>query len=237
MRKKPFTKSGKTHKELQTQTYQKDKVFINYYPEAPNRNIKRDYSHFILYMGERSVLVKIFEMTTTGKLETAIILEDGERDKVYYEAVKRLPNSAVLQFKKSWNNSKVQILRARQEADGKSKPTLLSGPTMVDAVRKNGELVEIKSDNKAAVTDKDGEGFIAAKYAREYKVAPNVKIHLQKKEKENIDLGIFNYRNPNSLLVDKFRAAGDVNLSELAKKLGFECITLEEIGSSFCMSN
>ena len=218
MRNKPLPKET-----LATRTYEKDKVFINHEPSAPNRGAMQVYSHYQLYMGEKSVLVKIFNKNNRDEtIITNIILEDGEREKVYYQVVKRLPLFQLDKFKEHWSKAKLQVMYARQEADGKRKPTLLTGRTTVDAVRKNGELVEIKTDNEKLFDWKDAGNFVFAKYTQEHKVSKNVKVNLDKKQKEFIDLGIFNYRNANSLLVDKFKEAEEfLNLNELAKKLGF----------------
>ena len=218
MRKRPLTK-----KDLATRTYEKNKVFINYEPAAPNRGAILEYSHYQLYMGERSVLVKIFNRNAKNEIISVnIILEDGEREKVYYEVVKRLPLNTLDKFKDHWSRAKVQVLRARNEFEGKQKPTLLSGRTRIDAVRKNGELVEIKTDFPVKFKWEDGGNFVAGKYLEKYEVAKNVNVFVDKKQKEAINLGVYNYRNSNSLLADKFTAAGDtVDLKELAKKLGF----------------
>jgi hypothetical protein len=218
MRNKPLPKET-----LATRTYEKDKVFINYEPSAPNRGAILVYSHYQLYMGEKSVLVKIFNKNNRDEtIITNIILEGGEREKVYYQVVKRLPLFQLDKFKEHWSKAKLQVMYARQELDGKRKPTLLAGRTIPDAVRKNGELVEIKTDNEKLFDWKDAGNFVFAKYTQQYKLAKNVKVNLDKKQKEFIDLGIFNYRNANSLLVDKFKAAEEfLNLNKLAKKLGF----------------
>ena len=218
MRKKPLSKEI-----LATRTYEKDKVFINYEPSAPNRGAILVYSHYQLYMGEKSVLVKIFSKTNRDDtVITNIILENGEREKVYYQVVKRLPLFKLEKFKEHWSKAKLQVLYARQEADEKRRPTLLTGRTTVDAFRQNGELVEIKTDNEKLFNWHDAGNFIAGKYTQQYRVAKNVNVNLDKKQKELIELGIFNYRNANSLLVDKFKEAEEfLNSEELAKKLGF----------------
>lgn len=224
------TKRGKplTEADIINFVAAKDKSFVSYYPESPNRGVKKIYSHYIIFMGEKSVLTRIFWRTSEFEYSENIILECGEkdsRDNVYYEAIKRLPDEKHAQFRWHWDKAKTANYLARTYIGLKTPMAKKCRP---DAVKANGELIEIKTDNwKKCNFTKDGAGFVRGMYEYTEKVN-NVEINFSKKEKEILDLGYYHLSNPNKILVDKLNklmlsTPGEqkISLDLVAKKCGF----------------
>lgn len=206
---------------------------ITWKPQEPNRGTVKTYSYYELYMAEKSVLINIWFLNAEKEeICKSILVESGKKYQAYYEAARSIPEPSLTIFRKHWINSLVRIRDGRARLNDNKYKSLL-GQYRPDAVRPNGEIVEMKTDRNSREKIKDltnmekeliqhGRPFLAGVYHYNVSANPKVKIEVSNKAKEIIDLGTFSYRNQNELLIDKFNLLGkEINLKELAEKLGF----------------
>ena len=117
---------------------------------------------------------------------------DGGADLVYSEVLKAIPDDRLEDFKADWINTKLDFIYG-------------------DNLTKLGQAVARKSRDKLKIPTKNKKA--------DFVDAPEVNIKFSKEKKEVIDLGFFNYQNPNQILADKIRSSTK-DISEISEKVG-----------------
>ena len=117
---------------------------------------------------------------------------DGGADLVYSEVLKAIPDDRLEDFKADWINTKLDFIYG-------------------DNLTKLGQAVARKSRDKLKIPTRNKKA--------DFVDAPEVNIKFSKEKKEIIDLGFFNYQNPNQILADKIRSSTK-DISEISEKVG-----------------
>jgi len=160
-------------------------------PRPLNRGEHFELDHYKIFFANKKAMVKLHLLVKNN--ETIIRKFDGNSDFVYSEVLKGLPDSRLEDFRTDWVNAKLDYV-TQQDL------TLLG-----QAIARNSrDKLKIPTKNKKA------DLVIGKK---------QVEIKVNRDKKEIIDLGFFNYQNPNQILADKIRSSTK-DISEIAEKVG-----------------
>ena len=118
---------------------------------------------------------------------------EGKDDLVYSEVLKAIPDDRLEDFKGDWINTKLDFIY------GEDLTTL--GQAIA---RKSRDKLKIPTKNKKA-------DFVVGN--------KKVEVKINRDKREVIDLGFFNYQNPNQILADKIRSSTK-DITEIAEKVG-----------------
>lgn len=161
-------------------------------PRPLNRGEHFELDHYEIFIANKSAKVKLHLKVKDNK--TIIRTFDGNSDFVYSEVLKGLPDNRLEDFRADWVNTKLDYVT-------KQDLTLL-GQAIARSTRDKFKI-PTKNKNKA--------DLMIGKTP--------VEIKINKDKKEIIDLGFFNYQNPNQILADKIRSSTK-DISEIAEKVG-----------------
>ena len=161
-------------------------------PRPLNRGEHFELDHYEIFIANKSAKVKLHLKVKDNK--TIIRTFDGNSDFVYSEVLKGLPDNRLEDFRADWVNTKLDYVT-------KQDLTLL-GQAIARTTRDKFKI-PTKNKNKA--------DLMIGKTP--------VEIKINKDKKEIIDLGFFNYQNPNQILADKIRSSTK-DISEIAEKVG-----------------
>lgn len=161
-------------------------------PRPLNRGEHFELDHYKIFIANKSAKVKLHLKVKDNK--TIIRTFDGNSDFVYSEVLKGLPDNRLEDFRADWVNTKLDYVT-------KQDLTLL-GQAIARTTRDKFKI-PTKNKNKA--------DLMIGKTP--------VEIKINKDKKEIIDLGFFNYQNPNQILADKIRSSTK-DISEIAEKVG-----------------
>ena len=173
-------------------------------PRPLNRGEHFELDHYEIFFTFKKTMVQLHLKVKDNKI--IIRKFNGNSDFVYSEVLKGLPDNRLEDFKEAWINAKLDWV---MEGDGvKYSKTILG-----KAIQEND-----REDFKQFISDK-------IQHAKKNKKADlvvgnkKVEIKLDRTKKEIIDLGFFNYQNPNQILADKIRSSTK-DISEIAEKVG-----------------
>ena len=173
-----------------TQIIAKD-LLQSWSPRPLNRGEPFGLQHYEIFYTKDKARVVLHLLVKGGEIIKRTF--DGGADIVYSDVLKAIPDGRLEEFKRDWINGKLDYI-----FDDK---TLLG-----QAIgRKSREKLKILPKNK-----KNADFVIGDK---------QVEIKIDKDKKEIIDLGFFNYQNPNQILADKIRSSTK-DISEIAEKVG-----------------
>ena len=162
-------------------------------PRPLNRGEHFELDHYkISFISNKSAKVKLHLKVKDNK--TIIRTFDGNSDFVYSEVLKGLPDNKLEDFRADWVNTKLDYVT-------KQDLTLLGQAI----ARSSRDKLKIPTKNKNKADLMIGK--------------TPVEIKINKDKKEIIDLGFFNYQNPNQILADKIRSSTK-DISEIAEKVG-----------------
>jgi hypothetical protein len=166
-------------------------------PRPLNRGEHFELDHYEIYFANKKTMVQLHLKVKDNK--TIIRKFDGNSDFVYSEVLKGLPDNRLADFKEAWIKAKFDWF---MESDGvKYKPTILG-----QAIARNSrQKLKIPTNKKSKADLVIGN--------------KQVEVKINKDKKEIIDLGFFNYQNPNQILADKIRSSTK-DISEIAEKVG-----------------
>ena len=173
-------------------------------PRPLNRGEHFELDHYEIFFTFKKTMVQLHLKVKDNKI--IIRKFNGNSDFVYSEVLKGLPDNRLEDFKEAWINAKLDWV---MEGDGVKYNTTLLG----QAIAKNK-----RDDFKKFISDK-------IQHAKKNKKADlvvgnkKVEIKVDRTKKEIIDLGFFNYQNPNQILADKIRSSTK-DISEIAEKVG-----------------
>jgi len=160
-------------------------------PRPLNRGEHFELLHYETFIANKSAKVKLYLKVKDNK--TIIRTFDGNSDFVYSEVLKGLPDNRLEDFRADWVNTKLDYVT-------KQDLTLLGQAI----ARSSRDKLKIPTKNKK-------DDFVIGN--------KKVEIKFNKDKKEIIDLGFFNYQNPNQILADKIRSSTK-DISEIAEKVG-----------------
>ena len=161
-------------------------------PRPLNRGEHFELLHYETFIANKSAKVKLYLKVKDNK--TIIRTFDGNSDFVYSEVLKGLPDNKLEDFRADWVNTKLDYVT-------KQDLTLLGQAI----ARSSRDKLKIPTKNKNKADLMIGK--------------TPVEIKINKDKKEIIDLGFFNYQNPNQILADKIRSSTK-DISEIAEKVG-----------------
>ena len=159
-------------------------------PRPLNRGEYFELDHYKIYHAKANAKVDLFLKIKDKKIITRSF--DGVADFVYSEVLKAIPDNRLEDFKVDWTNSKLNWIFDKDL-------TIL------------GQAIARNSRNKLKIPTKNKKA--------DFVDAPHVNIKFNKDKKEIIDLGFFNYQNPNQILADKIRSSTK-DISEISEKVG-----------------
>ena len=166
-------------------------------PRPLNRGEHFELDRYEIFFANKNTMVQLHLLVKNN--ETIIRKFDGNSDFVYSEVLKGLPDNRLEDFKEAWINAKLDWV---MEGDGvKYKPTLLGQAI----ARSSRDKLKIPTKNKNKADLMIGKTPVEIKFSKD--------------KKEIIDLGYFNYQNPNQILADKIRSSTK-DISEIAEKVG-----------------
>ena len=160
-------------------------------PRPLNRGEHFELDHYKIFFANKKAMVKLHLLVKNN--ETIIRKFDGNSDFVYSEVLKGLPDNRLEDFRTDWVNAKLDYVTQQD--------LTLLGQAIARNSRDN---LKIPTKNKKA------DLVIGKK---------QVEIKVDRTKKEIIDLGFFNYQNPNQILADKIRSSTK-DISEIAEKVG-----------------
>ena len=161
-------------------------------PRPLNRGEHFELLHYETFIANKTAKVKLYLKVKDNK--TIIRTFDGNSDFVYSEVLKGLPDNRLEDFRADWVNTKLDYVT-------KQDLTLLGQAI----ARSSRDKLKIPTKNKNKADLMIGK--------------TPVEIKINKDKKEIIDLGFFNYQNPNQILADKIRSSTK-DISEIAEKVG-----------------
>ena len=161
-------------------------------PRPLNRGEHFELDHYEIFIANKSAKVKLHLKVKDNK--TIIRTFDGNSDFVYSEVLKGLPDNRLEDFRADWVNAKLDYVT--------NQDLTLLGQAIARTTRDKFKI-PTKNKNKA--------DLMIGKTP--------VEIKINKDKKEIIDLGFFNYQNPNQILADKIRSSTK-DISEIAEKVG-----------------
>ena len=160
-------------------------------PRPLNRGEHFELLHYETFIANKTAKVKLYLKVKDNK--TIIRTFDGNSDFVYSEVLKGLPDNRLEDFRASWVNAKLDYVT--------NQDLTLLGQAIARTTRDKFKI-PTKNKNKA--------DLMIGKTP--------VEIKINKDKKEIIDLGFFNYQNPNQILADKIRSSTK-DISEIAEKV------------------
>ena len=173
-------------------------------PRPLNRGEHFTLDHYKIFYTKRHakviLLLKVKNKTINKVDDEVAVTEqeitrtfDGLADLVYSEVLKAIPDDRLEDFKADWVNTKLDYIYG-------DNMTILG-----QAIARNSrEKLKIPTKKKKA-------DLVVGK--------KEIEIKFNKDKKEIIDLGFFNYQNPNQILADKIRSSTK-DISEIAEKVG-----------------
>ena len=161
-------------------------------PRPLNRGEHFELLHYETFFANKTAKVKLYLKVKDNK--TIIRTFDGNSDFVYSEVLKGLPDNRLEDFRADWVNAKLDYVT--------NQDLTLLGQAIARTTRDKFKI-PTKNKNKA--------DLMIGKTP--------VEIKINKDKKEIIDLGFFNYQNPNQILADKIRSSTK-DISEIAEKVG-----------------
>ena len=173
-------------------------------PRPLNRGEHFELDHYEIFFTFKKTMVQLHLKVKDNKI--IIRKFNGNSDFVYSEVLKGLPDNRLEDFKEAWINAKLDWV---MEGDGVKYNTTLLGQAI--AKNKRDDFKQFISDKiQHAKKNKKADLVIGKK---------QVEIKVNRDKKEIIDLGFFNYQNPNQILADKIRSSTK-DISEIAEKVG-----------------
>ena len=173
-------------------------------PRPLNRGEHFELDHYEIFFTFKKTMVQLHLKVKDNKI--IIRKFNGNSDFVYSEVLKGLPDNKLEEFKEAWINAKLDWV---MEGDGVKYNTTLLGQAI--AKNKRDDFKQFISDKiQHAKKNKKADLVIGKK---------QVEIKVDRTKKEIIDLGFFNYQNPNQILADKIRSSTK-DISEIAEKVG-----------------
>ena len=160
-------------------------------PRPLNRGEHFELDHYKIFFANKKAMVKLHLLVKNN--ETIIRKFDGNSDFVYSEVLKGLPDNRLEDFRTDWVNAKLDYV-TQQDL------TLL------------GQAIARNSRDKLKIPTKNKKADLVVGNKQ-------VEIKVDRTKKEIIDLGFFNYQNPNQILADKIRSSTK-DISEIAEKVG-----------------
>ena len=160
-------------------------------PRPLNRGEHFELDHYEIFFANKKAMVQLHLLVKNN--ETIIRKFDGKSDFVYSEVLKGLPDNRLEDFRTDWVNAKLDYV-TQQDL------TLLG-----QAIARNS-----RDKLKIPTRKKKADLVIGNK---------QVEIKIDRTKKEFIDLGFFNYQNPNQILADKIRSS-EKDISEIADEVG-----------------
>ena len=178
-------------------------LITDWSPRPLNRGEAFTLDHYEIYYAKKQAKVilslKVKNKTVNEdddvKVTEQIITRtfDGKDDLVYSEVLKAIPDNRLEDFKGAWINTKLDYIYG-------------------DNLTSLGQAIaKSKRDKLKIPTKKAKADFVVGN--------KKVEIKISKDKKEIVDLGFFNYQNPNQILADKIRSS-DKDISEIAEKVG-----------------
>ena len=159
-------------------------------PRPLNRGEHFELDHYEIFFANKKAMVQLHLLVKNN--ETIIRKFDGNSDFVYSEVLKGLPDNRLEDFRTDWVNAKLDYV-TQQDL------TLLG-----QAIARNSrDKLKIPTKNKKA-------DFVVGN--------KQVEIKVDRSKREIVDLGFFNYQNPNQILADKIRSSTK-DISEIAEKV------------------
>ncbi len=171
-------------------------------PRPLNRGEAFNLDHYKIFYANKNakvvLLLKVKNKVVGGDDEVTVSTQDirrtfdGGADLVYSEVLKAIPDDRLEDFKADWINCKLDFIYG-------------------DNLTKLGQAVARKSRDKLKIPTKNKkDDFVVGN--------KKVEVKINKDKREVIDLGFFNYQNPNQILADKIRSS-DKDISEIADKV------------------
>ncbi len=161
-------------------------------PRPLNRGEHFELDHYEIFFADKKAMVQLFLNVKDNK--KIIRKFDGNSDFVYSEVLKGLPDNRLKDFNEAWMSAKFDWF---MDGDGTSFKQAIA--------RKSRDKLKIPTNKKSKADLVIGNKQIEVKINRD--------------KKEIIDLGFFNYQNPNQILADKIRSSTK-DISEIAEKVG-----------------
>ncbi|QPZ53387.1 putative DNA binding protein [Pelagibacter phage HTVC028P] len=172
-------------------------------PRPLNRGEAFNLDHYKIFYANKNakvvLLLKVKNKVVGGDDEVTVSTQDirrtfdGGADLVYSEVLKAIPDDRLEDFKADWINCKLDFIYG-------------------DNLTKLGQAVARKSRDKLKIPTKNKkDDFVVGN--------KKVEVKINKDKKEIIDLGFFNYQNPNQILADKIRSSTK-DITEIAEKVG-----------------
>ena len=160
-------------------------------PRPLNRGEYFELDHYEIFYAKQNARVKLHLQVKDKKIVVRTF--DGVADFVYSEVLKAIPDNRLEDFKADWINTKLDFIY------GDNLTTL-------------GQAIARKSRDKLKIPTKNKkDDFVVGN--------KKVEVKINRDKKEIIDLGFFNYQNPNQILADKIRSSTK-DISEIAEKVG-----------------
>ncbi|MDC1096455.1 helix-turn-helix domain-containing protein [Pelagibacteraceae bacterium] len=160
-------------------------------PRPLNRGEHFELDHYEIFFANKKAMVQLHLLVKNN--ETIIRKFDGNSDFVYSEVLKGLPDNRLEDFRTDWVNAKLDYVTSQDL-------TLL------------GQAIARQSRDKLKIPTKKNKADLMVGNKR-------VEIKIDKTKKEIVDLGFFNYQNPNQILADKIRSSTK-DISEISEKVG-----------------
>ena len=160
-------------------------------PRPLNRGEHFELDHYEIFFANKKAMVQLHLLVKNN--ETIIRKFDGKSDFVYSEVLKGLPDNRLEDFRTDWVNAKLDYVTSQDL-------TLL------------GQAIARQSRDKLKIPTKKNKADLMVGNKR-------VEIKIDKTKKEIVDLGFFNYQNPNQILADKIRSSTK-DISEISEKVG-----------------
>ena len=161
-------------------------------PRPLNRGEHFELDHYEIFFADKKAMVQLFLNVKDNK--KIIRKFDGNSDFVYSEVLKGLPDNRLKDFNEAWMSAKFDWF---MDGDGTSFKQAIA--------KKSRDKLKIPTNKKSKADLVIGNKQIEVKINRD--------------KKEIIDLGFFNYQNPNQILADKIRSSTK-DISEIAEKVG-----------------
>ena len=160
-------------------------------PRPLNRGEPFGLQHYEIFYANKTAKVNLHLLVKGGEIIKRSF--DGGADLVYSEVLKAIPDGRVEDFRRDWINCKLDFVY------GENLTTLGQA-----VARKKREKLKIPTKNKK-------DDFVVGN--------KKVEVKINRAKKEVIDLGFFNYQNPNQILADKIRSSTK-DISEISEKVG-----------------
>ena len=161
-------------------------------PRPLNRGEHFELDHYEIFFANKKAMVQLHLLVKNN--ETIIRKFDGNSDFVYSEVLKGLPDNRLEDFRTDWVNAKLDYVTQQD--------LTLLGQAIARSSR---DKLKIPTKNKNKADLMIGKTPVEIKFSKD--------------KKEIIDLGFFNYQNPNQILADKIRSSTK-DISEIAEKVG-----------------